>query len=149
MRKIILVVIIILIAAKVPTAQERCNVDTAFQALPPRIFFESKIDGPLQNVTVTRFFHNKVGIFMSELGRCYFNAIDPTYLLNSTTIFGLIFWFWALFYLVERKRFFIILLLLAVPLIAFFKLNLPIILIANKVLAAFGALTLMYKNEKS
>ena len=149
MRKILFLIIVVAIAIKVPSEQERCNVDTAFQALPPRIFFESKIDGPQQNVKVTRFFHNKAGVLLSELGRCYFNAIEPTYLLNSTTVFGLLCWIWALYYLVERKRFFVILLITAVPLLAFFKLNFPIIPIANKALAAFGALTLMYKNEKS
>ena len=148
MKKIILLVVIFLVVVKKPSATEACNIDTARLALPPRIFYESRIAGNKQSVLVTRFFHNKAGILLSEFGKCYALALDPNYLNNSLNFLGLLGWFYGLFVLVRLKQYPALVVLSLLPVIAFFNVNLPLVLIGNKLIASFGLLAKAFDDNK-
>lgn len=88
---IFIIFAIFILAAQIPKG-DRCDLITAKIALPARTFAESTIDGRDQPVLITRFFHNKVTIIASELGRCYFNFFDPNLIVASASILGLFPW---------------------------------------------------------
>lgn len=92
MKYIILIIISIFIIFQDIPKSDRCDRVTAQNALPVRIFAETTIDGRDQSVLVTRFFHNKVTILASELGRCYFNFFDPNVVVASASLLGLFPW---------------------------------------------------------
>ena len=94
MKYLIAVVFLISIVMAPIPPRDRCDIVTARIALPVRIFAETTIDGRDQPVLITRFFHNKVTIIASELGRCYFNFFDPNLIVASASLLGLFPWFY-------------------------------------------------------
>ncbi len=123
----------------------KCNLTTATQALPPRIFFEQTIDGP-QPVLLTRFLHNKIGIFLSESGRCYLNVIDPIFVFDSVGILGLIAWLYFVYRITLNKQWFLIFLFLGMPLFPFFNLLATAIAYGHKIFAIIGLTFLFLKS---
>lgn len=115
-----------------------CNLATAKQAIPPRIFAEQTIDGPQQPPLVTRFLHNKLGIFASEFSRCYFNALDPNFIHRSVGIPGLFFWTYFIYQIAIKKLWPGIFVFLILPVLPFFNLPLMIIVYINKIFAIIG-----------
>lgn len=83
---------------------EECGIRSAHQAIAPIVWYEQTIDGPGQNPIITRFFHNKIGIFVSQMTRCYFNRISPDFVFDTVGIFGLIFIFYLVYRLLTKKR---------------------------------------------
>lgn len=120
-----------------------CNVSTAKQAIAPRIFAEQTIDGPRQPPLVTRFLHNKLGIFASEFGRCYFNALDPNFIYKSVGILGLFFWTYFIYQIAIKKLWPGILVFLTLPLLPFFSLPIIITVYVNKIFAIIGLIILI------
>ncbi|MDO8487455.1 MAG: hypothetical protein Q7S45_04125 [Candidatus Curtissbacteria bacterium] len=115
-----------------------CNLDTAKQAIPPRIFAEQTIDGRDQNITLTRFLHNKIGIYASEFSRCYANVFDPNFIYHTVGIVGIITWLYFVYQIIQRKYYFLLIVLLALPLLPFLKFSLLPILFAYKLFAIIG-----------
>lgn len=115
-----------------------CNLATAKQAIAPRIFTEQTIDGPGQPPLVTRFLHNKLGIFASEFGRCYFNALDPNFIYRSVGIAGLFFWTYFIYQIAIKKLWPGIFAFLILPLLPFFSLPVIITVYINKIFAIIG-----------
>jgi len=143
--KLILLIILSLIVLSVPKASlPICNIDTAKQAIPPRIFAEIAIDDNDQNVIFTRIVHNKTGIFMSEFSRCYFDVFDFNYLYRQLTIVGLLGLLLFVYKAVTLKRFSIIIIFLLLPLIPFFLLPEVILILVLKIFAVIGILYFIF-----
>ena len=83
---------------------EECGIRSAQQAIIPIVWFEQTIDGPGQSPIITRFFHNKIGIFASQMTKCYFDRISPEFIFDSVGIFGLMFIFYLIYNLSTKKR---------------------------------------------
>ncbi len=143
--KILLIIVssFIILTAKT-RALQICNVDTAKQALPPRIFYEQTIDGSRQNIIVTRFFHNKLGIFASEFSRCYLNILDFNFLIKALTPIGLIGYLLFAYNILDKKKYYLII-ILAAPIIPFFKLPIAPTMLVYKIFAIIGLSLLINK----
>ena len=115
-----------------------CNLATAKQAIAPRIFAEQTIDGSRQPPLVTRFLHNKLGIFASEFGRCYFNALDPNFIYRSVGTLGLFFWTYFVYQIAIKNLWPGALVFLILPLLPFFSLPVIITVYINKIFAIIG-----------
>lgn len=127
-----------------------CNLQTINQAIPPRIFAEQTIDGPTQAVLLTRFLHNKVGIFLNEMTRCYFNLLDPNFIVQITGILGLVLILVAIYRLIKIKQF-LLLTFFIYPLLSIFT-NSGFLTLTKFILWTFavaGAIILMKINEKT
>lgn len=124
----------------------QCSLRMAIQALPPRIFQQTTTDSSTQNPLITRFFHNKAGIFGSEFGKCYLNFFDPVLIAKNTLYIGLIPWAYFIYSLLLRKNLILISILLILPIIPFMEINLPVIYL-HKLFAIIGFVIYM-KNKK-
>jgi len=137
MKTLIFSALAALIIMKSAQAIPFCNLAIVKLALPPRIFQETTIDGNRQNVILTRFFHNKVGIYGSEVGRCYFNAFDLNFIAANVTIPGLLSILFLLYKSISRK-YWPFALFLIVPILPFFGLPPLIFTLIYKVFAIIG-----------
>lgn len=136
MKYLIAVLISILIVSKNFPSSDRCDLGIARNALPPRIFAETTIDGSDQPPVVTRFFHNKATILLNELARCYFNFFDLNFVANSTALVGLLPWLY--FFYKSSSRPFIMIPFLAFPLLPIFSEILVPIAYIHKIFAIIG-----------
>lgn len=145
--KIFLLIIfsITIILAKANTGLPVCNLDTAKQAIPPRIFAEQTIDGRDQSVLLTRFLHNKIGIYASEFNRCYFGVFDLNFIYHTVGIVGIITWLYFVYQIIQKKFYFLLFILLALPLLPFLKFSLLPIFAAYKLFAIIGLAFLVSK----
>lgn len=150
----ITILILIMVLLGYQAAQTRsnlpvCNLQTIGQVLPLRIFAEQTIDGSYQPVLLTRFFHNKVGIFLNEFARCYFNVFDLNFVAGSIGFLGLLLILVALYQLIITKKFIFLGVFLITPL--FSILALPGFLkITNFIFwtfAVWGAIILLKINK--
>lgn len=146
MKIIIFFIISILVAVKNPVLPDFCNVDTAKGAIPPRIHFEQTVDGRSQNIFITRFIHNKVGIFVNEFGLCYLAIIDLNYLAASLGLVGMFFWLYLFYRSVLNKNWKILALIALVPLFAFFN-YLPAVVPWGYKIMSIGGLALFLKKS--
>ena len=115
-----------------------CDIYAAQRAVKPRIFFEKAIDGKNQPVFITRFFHNKIGIFASEVAKCYFKVIEPNAMYAGAGIFGVIFEIYLAYKLVLWKKWYILIILLLLPFAPFFNIFENQIYYMHKLFALFG-----------
>jgi len=122
-----------------------CNLATARNALAPRIFAEQTIDGPGQLVLITRIFHNKIGILLSEFGKCYFNLLDPNFIYGSTGILGIVPWFYFAYQIFKRKIFLPIVIFILAPIAPFFYFPVSLIAYIHKVFAIIGVVIFALK----
>ncbi len=129
---------VVIITANGKPNLQVCNLQTAQQAIPPRIFFEQTIDGPTQPIIFTRFIHNKFGVFGSEFSKCYFSVLDPNFILSIIGIIGLVFWLYFIYIILSRKSFLPILIFFLLPTLPFFFLPIIIISYAFKIFAIIG-----------
>lgn len=143
--KIIILIISILIIISPHPDLPICNIQTAKQAIAPRIFAETTIDGPAQNVLFTRFLHNKVGIFGSEFAVCYSNVLNPLFLAQSTNYIGLIALLYFAYFITKNKRYILISIFFALPTLYFFSLPLDLIVLIYKFFAIIGLIKLIRK----
>lgn len=127
----------------------QCDIQTARQAIPIRIFAEQTIDGKNQPILATRFLHNKVGIFASEFGHCYFSALDPNFLNQSLGFIGLLALVYMIYYNIYnvffgegkqsyRFSFLLLMLFMIFPALPFFKFPLTLVIFAYKIFAIIG-----------
>lgn len=145
MKIIFLIIFSIAILIKTPPQLPVCNLFTAKQALPPKIFAQQTIDGPAQPVVITRFFHNKVGIFASEFAYCYLSALDLNFIAGSTSLIGLISFLYFLYQIAIKKIWLAAAIFLFFPLLPFFDFSSLIVSYAYKVFAIIGLLLALYK----
>ncbi len=145
MKALLIIISAVIILAAKATALPPCNTDTAKQALPPRIFAEQTIDGSGQNILVTRFFHNKLGILSSEFSRCYFNVLDFNFLIKALSVIGLIGYLSFVYHILVNKKYYLIAIFILLPIIPFLKLPFAISLIVYKIFAIIGLLFLIRK----
>lgn len=147
MRMILIVILTAIIFLQANTSLSVCNLDTAKQAINPRIFYEQTIDGKDQNISLTRFLHNKIGVYASEFGKCYANVFDPNFIYHSVGAIGLVGWFYFVYLIAKRRLYPIIAILAVLPLLPFLKLSpLPILWI-YKLFAIIGLAFLFYKSK--
>lgn len=122
-----------------------CNLETAKQAIAPRIFSEITIDGANQPVLITRFLHNKLGIFSHELARCYFATIDPNFILKSTSVIGLVTWSYFAYRIFARRVYLMLAIFVFMPIVPFINLPTLAIVFAHKIFAIIGLVFLVKK----
>jgi len=111
MKYILFAIFTIFIISLPVFTQEVCNINTAKNALSPVISYEQTIDGNTQNVLITRFLHNKIGIFMSHISKCYLEFFNPVNLYLSVGIYGLIFYLFLIYKILTKNM---VLLMIAV-----------------------------------
>ncbi len=138
MRYATLLILAIFIISKDLPMSDQCDRATAQTALPVRIFSETTIDGRDQPVLVTRFFHNKVTIMSSELGRCYFNFFDLNFVVNSASLFGLLPWLYFFYRIfLQIPKYPCILAIFIIPAVPLF-IAFPQVAYLHKVFAIIG-----------
>lgn len=145
--KLLLAILIsvLIISSKSLPSTDRCDLETARNALPVRIFAETTIDGRDQQPVITRFFHNKVTILVNELGKCYFNFFDLNFVANSTALVGLLPWLY--FFYKSSSRLFLLIPLLAVPVLPIFsQMPVPVAYI-HKIFAIIGLVYLAVRRK--
>lgn len=124
-----------------------CNLDTAKLAIAPRIFAEQTIDGKDQPIFITRFLHNKIGIYGSEFGRCYTSALDLNFINHSLTPIGIIALLYFIFKVFVSKRFLLIFPIILVPLAPAFNIPVSIIVSVYKLFAIIGLAIFVSKSK--
>lgn len=146
MKIIILIILAALIIVKSPQQElPLCNIATAKQAFAPRIFAETTIDGKEQPVYVTRFLHNKIGIYASEISRCYFNSLDLNFINNSTGAVGLLSLLFFVYKITVKKYYSILAIFLVLPTLPFFGMPFFILIFFYKIFAIIGLVFLLQK----
>lgn len=125
-----------------------CNLKTALQNLPPRIFAEQTIDGPDQPVLLTRFFHNKAVIFTQEFTRCYFYSLDPNFIYKSVGFIGIVAWLNFVYQIASSKKIFLLIFFLVIPILPFIYLSSDYVAYSHKVFAIIG-LTFLLKDYQN
>lgn len=144
---VILIILSALILAQKPSPDlPVCNLTTAKQAIPPRIFAEQTIDGIGQPIILTRFLHNKFGIFGSEFTRCYFYSLDPNFIYHSVSI-GITSWLYFIYFSTTRKLIFPGFVFLIIPALPFFGIPLIIVSYAHKIFAIIGIIFWIFKKK--
>lgn len=138
---------VLIVLAKTNDSLPICNLDTAKQAIPPRIFVEQTIDGKTQNIPYTRFLHNKIGIYASEFSRCYFSIFDPNFIYHTVGIVGIITWLYFVYQIIQRRLYPLLFILLVLPLLPFLRFSLLPILFAYKLFAIIGLAFLLSKRK--
>lgn len=134
----------IIFLAKSTQALPDCNMKLVKQDFIPVSFEQISIDGSFQKPIVTRFFHNKIGIQGQEIAQCYFNAVEGEFLFKNIGVVGTIF-IMAFFYkLVVKKKWIFLLLALCVPILPFFGLTQPILIIIYKIFAIIGLALILF-----
>lgn len=135
----------LIVLAKTNDSLPICNLDTAKQAIPPRIFAEQTIDGKGQNIPFTRFLHNKIGIYASEFSRCYLGVFDLNFIYHTVGIVGIITWLYFVYQIIQKRLYPLLFILLALPLLPFLRFSPLPILFAYKLFAIIGLAFLLTK----
>ncbi len=138
MKLIALIILSVIVILKTAPVIEPCNFQTVKQDIPPTSFEQITLDGNTQNTYVTRFFHNKFGIFANESAMCYFKVLDPVFIFESTTLIGLVGIAAYIATSVKRKYWFLVAILLLVPFLPFFGINLTYLINIYKFFAIIG-----------
>ena len=123
MKIIFIFLIAFFIIIKSEVAIQECNIRTSTQIIPPKIWYEQAIDGSSQNRLLTRFLHNKAGIFTNALSGCYLDFVSPVFIYQSVGFLGVFFWFYFAYQAAVRNQRMIILILLMLPLIPVASVN--------------------------
>lgn len=133
---------------------DECNIRTSLQILPPKIWYEQAIDGSSQNRLLTRFLHNKAGIFINALSGCYLNFLSPVFIYQAAGFFGVFFWLYFAYRSVVQNQRMIILILFMLPLIPVASVNAPVYFFGLSLLAivfklvAFLGLIMFFRISK-
>lgn len=142
MRKILFVAISLLIAISTITWNfPPCNIQTIKQDFAPKIFIETTVDGVGQNVSLTRFLHNKVGIHGAKTASCYFTLLDPSFIYKNLGILTVLFLAFFAYKAIERKYWLHIAAFLVAPILLMiptFPVAPFILVIAYKIFAIMG-----------
>jgi hypothetical protein len=145
--KILLTTLFIFYLLIKPTVktQWECNVHTIFQSIPPIIFYEQTIDGKIQAPLVTRFLHNKPGIFMSQFAKCYTHNLEPLEVFTTVGIVGLFFWANFIYVVLTRKNWLLLSVFLIIPAISIFIIDQRITDYSYKIFAILGFIFFLKK----
>jgi len=146
MKLLLISIFVFFILIKPIPKLDPCNIQTAKQAIPPRIHFEQTIDGSRQRAIITRILHNKVGIFTSEVGKCYFYVFDPVLIFKSAGTMGFIFWVYGGYQIIVRKRWLFIWLLIILPIFPFFNFFTNQVPYIHKIFAIMGLIFWLRKS---
>ena len=124
-----------------------CNYQSANQAIPVRIFFEQTIDGKDQPILLTRFLHNKIGIYGSEFGKCYFNFFDPVLIYHTIGLLGLFFWLFLLYQIVTNGKWNYLPIVLILPILPLLNIFPSGIAYFHKIFAIIGLILFTFKKK--
>ncbi len=114
-----------------------CSRDRILLDVPYQIWEAQSADGGL-NVFLTRLFHNKLLFYGSNFFRCYLSYFSPDFIARVFTIFGLIFFLLGVWYLISRKKRFLAILFLLVPLSPLFQIPDTVSVQAGILFSGFG-----------
>jgi hypothetical protein len=122
-----------------------CNLATIKQDFAPTIFFETTIDGSSQKPLVTRFFHNKVGLYGASTTKCYLNFLDPSLIYKNLGPLVLILIGFFISKSIAQKRLQLLLIFFLTPLALILNLHIVLFVIIYKIFAIIGLLLLLSK----
>ena len=146
MKKILLTIIGLLIAlAPITWDFPKCSVPLIKNAFPPKIFFETTIDGLGQNTLITRFLHNKVGIYGSVTTKCYFDLLDPKLIYTNFGVATFMFLAMFTYQSAKQKIWLLLILFLLLPILSILGLPLLLFVIALKIFAIIGLILKLKK----
>lgn len=132
---VLLVSLIVLLSN--PSYLPLCNLRTARQDIPPRLFQLTTTDSPSQNPIITRFFHNKPGVFLNGTSKCYLNFFDPVIIAKNTLYFGIFGWLYAVYKMFLTKKWILIAAFFILPLIPYL-IPFPQIIYLHKIFDIIG-----------
>ncbi len=115
-----------------------CNMDTVKQSIPPVIFAQTTIDDSLQPTIITRFLHNKAGIFVHEVTKCYFFSLDPNFIYKSVSLVGIFFFIYFIYRILRNKKYSAIIIFFIIPAFPIFNLQPTIVAYFYKIFAIIG-----------
>ncbi len=145
MKKLLILTAIFIIAAK-PFILPQCNLTTINQAIEVQIFAQQTIDGRNQPVLITRFLHNKAGIYASETAKCYFSVLDLSFLSKNLSLIGLVSFLYLSFLLAKKGNMFYTLMFLLIPILPIFKIPETVVIYTYKGLTSIGVILFALKN---
>ena len=132
------VVLVFLIFSKRDFVLPDCRRQNASLAIAPRIHYEQSIDGKNQPIEITRFFHNKIGVFGNELANCYFDVLSPVLMFQITGIFGLLSILFLLYFLANNKNYLGLSIIFLIPFLYFLNFYQTLLPFIYKGIAFFG-----------
>lgn len=147
--KIVLAVIMVgsVVLYRSEWIHDRCDYQVAQQAVKPILWFEQTMDGSAQHHLITRFLHNKAGVFLSQSARCYFQSLEPYLIYKITGIAGLFAFLYLIYKIIDHKKYVFLLIIAMIPFITFFKLPAIIQISAYKISALLGIYLLLKKHK--
>ncbi len=89
----------------------------------PHQLWEFQTGSGMGNTLVVRFLHNKLSVLINNLARCYVSFFSPDYLAGVFTLFGMVFFFVGLYFLISLKKFPFLIPLLTMPILVFFEFS--------------------------
>lgn len=125
---------------------QRCDYQIATNAIAPVIWYEQTTDGVNQPHFITRFLHNKPGVYMSQFSKCYFQAMDPYLLYKTIGIGGFMSVLYLIYCFIDRRKYIQLAIIFLLPIFPFIKISLILQILIYKVLALVG-LYYFLKNE--
>ena len=137
MKYFLILIIGFFILISKPQYLPTCNLTTALQDIPPRLFQMTTADGPTQNPLITRFFHNKLGILLSGSAKCYFNFFDFNIIAQNVIYFGFFGWVYTAYGIFVSKKWIPIAVFLLLPLAPFLT-HFSNIIYLHKIFAIIG-----------
>lgn len=139
-----LILTVMIILVKSTSTLPPCSMALVKQDFIPVSFEQISIDGSLQKPLVTRFLHNKLGIYGQEISACYFNATEGEFLFKNIGAIGTIFFLAFYYKLIVKKRWIFLLLALIVPILPFVGLSQPVLIIVYKIFAIIGLALVLF-----
>jgi len=118
----------------------------------PHQVWEAQTADPNANVLMTRFLHNKLSLYSNNFARCYLSYLSPDFINAAFTIVGLILFLAGIYFLVVKKNWRILTILLLAPLFPLFsfpesKLIQGVILYSAQGLAILAGFYYLVKNR--
>ncbi|MBI4099903.1 hypothetical protein HY440_02750 [Candidatus Microgenomates bacterium] len=96
-----------------------CDIGHIRNDIPHQLWEATTADGNA-NTLVTRFFHNTPSFYANNFLKCYLSYLSPDFLSQTFTIFGLVLFGLGLWYLLIRRKWFILALLFLAPIFPLF-----------------------------
>lgn len=98
-----------------------CIKDGILQDVPHQLWEATTADGHSANVLVTRFLHNKLLFYSNNFFRCYLSYLSPDFVTTAFSIIGLVFFLAGVYFLVRRRIWILLVILLLAPLSPLFS----------------------------
>jgi hypothetical protein len=97
-----------------------CTIAWISQDLPHQVWEAQAADGMGAYTWLTRFLHNKIMFWGSNLARCYVSYLSPDYIAKKFTLVGLAVFLVTIWWLVSRKKYKWLALIFLIPAILLF-----------------------------